>query len=31
VYAATEKLPDGTLTTDKIFLFIPAVSHNTGQ
>jgi hypothetical protein len=31
VYAATEKLPDGTLTTDKIFLFIPAASHNTGQ
>ena len=26
VYAATEKLPDGTLVTDKIFLFIPA-SH----
>jgi hypothetical protein len=27
VYAATEKLPDGTLVTDKIFLFIPAASH----
>ena len=26
VYAATEKLPDGTLSTDKIFLFIPAAS-----
>jgi len=24
VYAATEKLPDGTLVTNKIFLFIPA-------
>jgi len=24
VYATTEKLPDGTLVTDKIFLFIPA-------
>jgi hypothetical protein len=31
VYAATQKLPDGTLATDKIFLFIPAASHNTGQ
>jgi hypothetical protein len=27
VYAATQELPDGTLVTDKIFLFIPAVSH----
>jgi hypothetical protein len=27
VYAATEKLPDGTLVTNKIFLFIPAASH----
>jgi hypothetical protein len=27
VYAATEKLPDGTLVTDKIFQFIPAASH----
>ena len=24
VYVATEKLPDGTLVTNKIFLFIPA-------
>ncbi len=31
VYAATEKLPDGTLVTDKIFLFIPAAPQNTGQ
>lgn len=29
VYAATEKLPNGTLVTDKIFLFIPAASSNT--
>ena len=29
VYAATEKLPNGTLVTDKIFLFIPAASLNT--
>ncbi|HTF68495.1 MAG TPA: hypothetical protein VK638_38030 [Edaphobacter sp.] len=27
VYATTQKLPDGTLVTDKIFLFIPAASH----
>jgi hypothetical protein len=27
VYAATQKLPDGKLVTDKIFLFIPASSH----
>jgi hypothetical protein len=27
VYAVTQKLPDGTLVTDKIFLFIPAASH----
>jgi hypothetical protein len=27
VYAATQKLADGTLTTDKIFLFVPAASH----
>jgi hypothetical protein len=27
VYAATQKLQDGTLVTDKIFLFIPAASH----
>jgi hypothetical protein len=31
VYAATEKLPNGTLATDKIFLFIPAASPNTNQ
>jgi hypothetical protein len=31
VYATTQKLPDGTLVTDKIFLFIPAASQNTGQ
>ena len=29
VYAATEKLPNGTLVTDKIFLFIPAASSDT--
>jgi hypothetical protein len=28
VYAATEKLPNGTLVTDKIFLFIPAASSD---
>src|SRR6202035_445445 len=28
VYAATQKLPDGTLVTDKIFLFIAAGSHS---
>src|ERR1700761_15952 len=27
IYAATQKLPDGTLATDKVFLFIPAASH----
>src|ERR1700735_3144075 len=27
VYATTEKRPDGTLVTDKIFQFIPATSH----
>jgi hypothetical protein len=27
VYAATQKLPNGTLVTDKIFIFIPAASH----
>jgi hypothetical protein len=27
VYAATQKLPDGKLVTDKIFLFVPAASH----
>jgi hypothetical protein len=31
VYATTEKLPNGTLVTDKIFLFIPAASSNTNQ
>jgi hypothetical protein len=31
VYAPTEKLPNGTLVTDKIFLFIPAASPNTKQ
>ena len=31
VYAATQKLPDGTLVTDKIFLFIPAASSDTKQ
>jgi hypothetical protein len=31
VYAATEKLPNGTLVTDKIFLFIPAASSDTMQ
>jgi hypothetical protein len=31
VYAATEKLPDGTLVTDKILLIIPAASPNTKE
>jgi hypothetical protein len=31
VYAPTEKLPNGTLVTDKIFLFIPAASADTKQ
>jgi hypothetical protein len=31
VYAPTEKLPDGTLVTDKIFLFIPAASQTTAR
>jgi hypothetical protein len=31
VDAATEKLPNGTLVTDKIFLFIPAASPDTKQ
>ena len=31
VYVATEKLPDGTLVTDKILLIIPAASPNTKQ
>ena len=29
VYAATQKLPDGTLVTDKVFQFIPAASSDT--
>jgi hypothetical protein len=31
VYAVTEKLPNGTLVTDKIFQFIPAASSDTKQ
>jgi len=31
VYAATGKLPNGTLVTDKIFLFIPAAPRNAKQ
>jgi hypothetical protein len=31
VYIATEKLPNGTLLTDKIFLFIPGASADTRQ
>src|SRR3984893_13096665 len=31
IYAATEKLSDGTLATDKILLIIPAASPNTKQ
>ena len=31
VYLTTDKLPNGTLVTDKIFLFIPAASPNTKQ
>src|SRR5260221_6492139 len=31
VYAATEQLPNGTLVTDKIFVFIPAASSDTRQ
>jgi hypothetical protein len=31
VYATTDKLPNGTLVTDKIFLFIPAASANSKQ
>ena len=31
VYAATEKVPNGTLVTNKIFLFIPAASPSTKQ
>jgi hypothetical protein len=31
IYATTEKLPDGTLVTDKIFQFIPAAASDTKQ
>jgi hypothetical protein len=31
VYLTTDKLPNGTLVTDKIFLFIPAASPNAKQ
>jgi hypothetical protein len=31
VYATTQKLPDGTLVTDKIFQFIPAAPSDTNQ
>jgi len=31
VCASTEKLPDGTLTTSRIFLFVPGPSHNSAQ
>ena len=31
VYAATEKLPDGTLVTDKIFQFSPAAPSDGKQ
>ena len=31
VVYATEKLPDGTLVTDKIFQFIPAASSDSKQ
>jgi hypothetical protein len=31
VYVATEKLPDGTLATDRIFLFIPAASQTAAR
>jgi hypothetical protein len=31
VYLTTDKLPDGTLTTNKILLIAPAVSPNTEQ
>ena len=31
IYATTEKLPNGTLVTDKIFQFIPAASSDTKQ
>jgi hypothetical protein len=31
IYATTEKLPDGTLVTDKVFQFIPAAASDTKQ
>jgi hypothetical protein len=31
VYVTTQKLPDGTLVTDKIFQFVPAASSDTKQ
>jgi hypothetical protein len=31
VYATTQKLPDGTLVTDKVFQFIPAAASDTKQ
>jgi hypothetical protein len=31
VYAATEKLPNGTLETSRIFLFVAGASHNTAR
>jgi len=31
IYVATEKMPDGTLVTDKILLIITAASPNTKQ
>lgn len=31
VYASTDKLPDGTLTTSRIFLFTPAASQTTAR
>ena len=31
IYATIQKLPDGTVETDKIFQFIPAASNNAGQ
>jgi hypothetical protein len=31
VYASTEKLPDGTLTTSRIFLIVPAASRATAR
>ena len=31
IYAATEKLPDGTLATSRVFLFVPGPSHNSAR